>query len=70
MINGAAVGSGMDMALHCDIRIGCEKTRFIAYQQAGQIIENGGSLLPAEDGRARPRAGVRLHRLADGGARL
>jgi enoyl-CoA hydratase/carnithine racemase len=42
MINGAAVGSGMDMALHCDIRIGCEKTRFIAYQQAGQIIENGG----------------------------
>ena len=43
MINGAAVGSGMDMALHCDIRIGCEATRFIAYQQAGQIIENGGS---------------------------
>ena len=42
MINGAAVGSGMDMALHCDIRIGCENTRFIAYQQAGQIIENGG----------------------------
>lgn len=43
MVNGAAVGSGMDMALHCDIRIGCENTRFIAYQQAGQIIENGGS---------------------------
>jgi len=43
MINGAAVGSGMDMALHCDIRMGCEKTRFIGYQQAGQIIENGGS---------------------------
>ena len=42
MINGAAVGSGMDMALHCDIRIGCEHTRFIGYQQAGQIIENGG----------------------------
>ena len=42
MINGSAVGSGMDMALHCDIRIGCEKTRFVAYQQAGQIIENGG----------------------------
>lgn len=43
MINGPAVGSGMDMALHCDIRIGCEKTRFVAYQNAGQIIENGGS---------------------------
>ena len=42
MINGAAVGSGMDMALHCDIRIGCENTRFIGYQQAGQIMENGG----------------------------
>jgi 2-(1,2-epoxy-1,2-dihydrophenyl)acetyl-CoA isomerase len=43
MINGPAVGSGMDMALHCDIRIGCETTRFVGYQQAGQIIENGGS---------------------------
>ena len=43
MINGPAVGSGMDMALHCDIRIGCENTRFIGYHNAGQIIENGGS---------------------------
>lgn len=43
MINGPAVGSGMDMALHCDIRMGCEKSRFIGYQNAGQIIENGGS---------------------------
>ena len=43
MINGAAAGSGMDMALHCDIRIGCENTRFIGYQQVGQIPENGGS---------------------------
>jgi len=42
MINGPAVGSGMDMALHCDIRVGCEKARFIGYQQLGQIIENGG----------------------------
>jgi len=42
MINGPAVGSGMDMALHCDIRIGCEQTRFIGYQQLGQIFENGG----------------------------
>ena len=43
MINGPAVGSGMDMALHCDIRIGCERTKFIGYHNAGQIIENGGS---------------------------
>lgn len=43
MINGPAVGSGMDMALHCDIRIGCETSRFISYHNAGQIIENGGS---------------------------
>ncbi len=43
MINGPAVGSGMDMALHCDLRVGCENTRFIGYQQLGQIIENGGS---------------------------
>jgi 2-(1,2-epoxy-1,2-dihydrophenyl)acetyl-CoA isomerase len=42
MVNGPAAGSGMDMALHCDIRIGCENTRFIAYHQRGQIIENGG----------------------------
>ena len=43
MLNGPAVGSGMDMSLHCDIRIGCEKTRFVGYQNFGQIIENGGS---------------------------
>ena len=43
MINGPAVGSGMDMALHCDIRLRCENTRFIGYQQLGQIMENGGS---------------------------
>lgn len=43
MINGPAVGAGMDMALHCDIRVGCEHTRFVGYQQLGQIMENGGS---------------------------
>ena len=43
MVNGPAVGSGMDQALQCDIRVGCENTRFVAYHQVGQIIENGGS---------------------------
>ena len=43
MINGAAVGMGMDISLHCDLRVGCENTRFFTYQNVGQIIENGGS---------------------------
>ena len=43
MVNGPAAGLGMDMSLQCDIRYGCENTRFITYQQVGQIIENGGS---------------------------
>ncbi len=43
MLNGVAVGMGMDMALHCDLRVGCEHTRFFTYQNVGQIIENGGS---------------------------
>jgi 2-(1,2-epoxy-1,2-dihydrophenyl)acetyl-CoA isomerase len=43
MMNGVAAGFGMDMALQCDIRYGCENTRFITYQQVGQIIENGGA---------------------------
>ncbi|MDO8669846.1 MAG: enoyl-CoA hydratase/isomerase family protein [Dehalococcoidia bacterium] len=43
MINGAAVGMGMDISLRCDIRMGCEFTRFFTYQNVGQIIENGGS---------------------------
>jgi 2-(1,2-epoxy-1,2-dihydrophenyl)acetyl-CoA isomerase len=43
MVNGPAAGLGLDMALHCDIRLGCEKTRFLPYMGVGQIIENGGS---------------------------
>lgn len=41
MVNGAAVGMGMDIALHCDVRVGCEYTRFLGYQSVGQIPENG-----------------------------
>jgi 2-(1,2-epoxy-1,2-dihydrophenyl)acetyl-CoA isomerase len=43
MMNGPAAGSGMDMAVQCDIRIGCEATKFISYHARGQIIENGGA---------------------------
>jgi 2-(1,2-epoxy-1,2-dihydrophenyl)acetyl-CoA isomerase len=43
MVNGPAAGFGMGMALQCDIRYGSENTRFITYQQVGQIIENGGA---------------------------
>lgn len=42
MVNGPAAGSGLDMALSCDLRVGCETTRFFTYQNVGQIIENGG----------------------------
>jgi len=42
MMNGACAGSGMDVSLRCDIRVGCEFTRFFTYQRVGQIIENGG----------------------------
>lgn len=42
MLNGAAVGMGMDVSLMCDIRVGCEHTRYFTYQNFGQIIEQGG----------------------------
>jgi enoyl-CoA hydratase/carnithine racemase len=41
MVNGAAVGMGMDIALQCDLRVGSEFSRFLTYQSVGQIPENG-----------------------------
>jgi 2-(1,2-epoxy-1,2-dihydrophenyl)acetyl-CoA isomerase len=43
MVNGPAVGMGMDIALHCDVRIGSENTLFRHYYTVGQIVENGGT---------------------------
>jgi 2-(1,2-epoxy-1,2-dihydrophenyl)acetyl-CoA isomerase len=43
MVNGPAAGSGMDMAVQCDIRVGCENSQFITYHARGQTIENGGA---------------------------
>jgi 2-(1,2-epoxy-1,2-dihydrophenyl)acetyl-CoA isomerase len=42
MVNGPAAGAGLDMSLHCDLRLGSENTRFFTYQNVGQIVENGG----------------------------
>ena len=47
-INGLAVGGGFDWPCACDIRIGCEKTRFMAAQIATAIVPDSGAcyLLP------------------------
>ena len=47
-INGLAVGGGFDWPCACDIRIGCEKTRFMAAQIATALVPDSGAcyLLP------------------------
>lgn len=48
LINGVAAGGGMDWALSCDMRIGCEHSRFMsAYIRIGAFSGLGGTwLLP------------------------
>ncbi|MEZ5773181.1 MAG: enoyl-CoA hydratase-related protein [Hyphomicrobiaceae bacterium] len=46
MIDGAAVGAGLDMALACDFRIASERAKFIcAYTRVGYPPDCGGSWL-------------------------
>ncbi|HSR12250.1 MAG TPA: enoyl-CoA hydratase [Thermodesulfobacteriota bacterium] len=46
MINGPAVGGGFDLACACDIRIGCEKARFmVAFTRIGLFPGWGGTWL-------------------------
>ena len=48
MVNGLAVGDGFDWVLACDIRIGCEHSRFMnAFIQMGLVSNTGSTwLLP------------------------
>jgi len=46
MIDGAAVGAGLDMALACDFRIASDRSKFIcAYTRVGYPPDAGGSWL-------------------------
>ncbi|MBT4512793.1 MAG: enoyl-CoA hydratase [Chloroflexi bacterium] len=47
-INGLAVGGGFDWPCACDIRIGCDKSRFMAAQIATALVPDSGAcyLLP------------------------
>ena len=48
MVNGVAVGAGMDLACACDIRVGCPNSRFmVAYIKVGLFPGFGGTWLYA-----------------------
>lgn len=48
MVNGYSIGAGFDLALACDMRIGCEHTRFaIGFTRLGLVPASGATwLLP------------------------
>ncbi len=44
MVNGPAIGAGCDLAMMCDLRIGCEKSKFgETFAKIGLISGDGGS---------------------------
>lgn len=44
MVNGAAVGAGCDLSMMCDLRIGCEDSRFgETFAKIGLVPGDGGS---------------------------
>lgn len=44
MVNGLAIGDGFDFVLACDIRVGCEQSRFMnAFLQMGLVSNTGTS---------------------------
>lgn len=44
MVNGAAVGAGCDLAMMCDLRIGCEDSRFgETFAKLGLVPGDGGT---------------------------
>ena len=46
MVNGLAIGDGFDWVLACDIRIGCEHSRFMnAFLQMGLVSNTGSTWL-------------------------
>jgi 2-(1,2-epoxy-1,2-dihydrophenyl)acetyl-CoA isomerase len=55
MVNGYAIGAGFDLALACDLRIGCEHSRFaIGFTRLGLVPASGASwLLPRIVGAAK-----------------